>query len=474
MRRRPCEVAPVRSNVFHLCAIKSAVPTGTRRNFTSYPALRLRLRAGLNSFAPDGAGFSLRTRYWQIPHLSCIQILTSQAQSVPPCWLLLCPVGIHQDLAGLAGFQQFHAAREILHCYAIGNDGMQVELVGLEQRGHLVPGLVHAAAVDALHGRAFEDDFFREVKFDWLGGNSEEGHAAAETQYLESGSDGFGSPGHLQHDVDAGAIGVVHHDLVDIVLGGIEDEVGLHLLGDLAAMFVDFERVNLCGSAGARHGDGEQPDRAATGDGYALGRDVARQHGVHRVAQRVEDRRVLFRNRGIEFPDIRLGNDHVLGEGAVGVDADDLHMLADVRLADAALQALAARHVHFGGDEVARLDAGDFVAHGFDRAAELVAGNQRWMNAALRPLVPLVNVEVGAADGRHLDLDQYVGQAELRLGNFADFYARRRRGLNDGKHGIRHEDGSWMRFPPSPQLRRTRTGIRVTSAQSEEHTSELQ
>src|ERR1035441_3311386 len=136
----------MRSDVSHLCAIKSAVPTGTRRNFTSYPALSLRLRAGLNSFAPDGAGFSLRTRYWQIPHLSCIQILTSQAQSVPPCWLLLCPVGIHQDLAGLAGLKQFHARREVLHCYAIRDHGMQVEFVGLEQRGHLIPRLVQRQA----------------------------------------------------------------------------------------------------------------------------------------------------------------------------------------------------------------------------------------------------------------------------------------------------------------------------------------
>src|SRR5664280_1436269 len=188
-------------------------PYGTRRNFTSYPALRLRLRAGLNSFAPDGAGFSSRTRYWQIPHLSCIQILTSQAQSVPPCWLLFRPVGIYQDLAGLAGLEQFHARREVLHCYAIRDHGMQVELVGLEQRGHLVPGLVHAAAVDALHGCAFEDDFFREVEFDWLGGNPEKGHAATETQDLEACSDGFGPSGHLQHDVDASAAGVVHHDL---------------------------------------------------------------------------------------------------------------------------------------------------------------------------------------------------------------------------------------------------------------------
>src|ERR1017187_6492019 len=35
------------------------VPKGTRINFQLYPALRLRLRAGLNSFAPTGLDFEL-------------------------------------------------------------------------------------------------------------------------------------------------------------------------------------------------------------------------------------------------------------------------------------------------------------------------------------------------------------------------------------------------------------------------------
>ena len=142
---------------------------------------------------------------------------------------------------------------------------------------------------------------------------------------------------------------------------------------------------------------------------------------------------------GSSFQMLRLGNDNVLGERAVGVDADDLHVLADVRLADAALQTLAAGHVHLGGNEVAFLHAGDFIADSFHDAAEFVARNQRRMNAALRPLVPLVDVQVGAADGGHLDLDQHVGRAEFWFGNFADFGARRRLGLHNCNHSIRHE-----------------------------------
>ena len=128
---------------------------------------------------------------------------------------------------------------------------------------------------------------------------------------------------------------------------------------------------------------------------------------------------------GIELPDVGLGNDDVFCERAVGVDADDLHMLADVRLAGAALQALAAGHVHLGGNEVAFLNAGDFFAEGFDLAAELVSGDERRMNAALRPLVPLINVQVGAADGGDFDFDQHIIASKGRNLNVPDLCAGR-------------------------------------------------
>src|SRR5208283_6216573 len=101
---------------------------------------------------------------------------------------------------------------KVLHRNAVGDHWTEVELVGLKQRGHLIPGLVHAAAVDALHGCAFEDHFFCEVEFDGAGGNSEQRHAATKTQDFESCSNGLGTSGHFQNHVHAGAASMVHHD----------------------------------------------------------------------------------------------------------------------------------------------------------------------------------------------------------------------------------------------------------------------
>ncbi len=206
----------------------------------------------------------------------------------------------------------------------------------------------------------------------------------------------------------------------------------------LGAVLVDFNRKHRSRAHRLGHGNRKQSNRPAAGDGHALGCDLPGQHRVHRVSQRIENRRVLQRNRGIELPDIRLGNHHVLGERAVGVHANDFHVLADVGFAGAALQALAAGHVHLGGNEVAFLHAGDFIAERGHFAAELVPGNQRRMNPVLRPAVPVVNVQVGAANGRDFHLHQHVGAPESWNLDLANLRARGRFRLHDRQHCCRH------------------------------------
>ena len=95
-----------------------------------------------------------------------------------------------------------------------------------------------------------------------------------------------------------------------------------------------------------------------------------------------------------------------------------------MRFAGAALQALAASHMDFRGDEVSFFHARDFAPVRGNFAAKFVAGNQRRMNAVLRPAVPVINVEIGAADGGDLHLDQHVGASEARNLDFANIRAR--------------------------------------------------
>ena len=80
----------------------------------------------------------------------------------------------------------------------------------------MVPGLVHAAAVDALNGDAFEDDVFGEIQRDGFRGEAEEGDAASAAHDVEGGADGVGVSGHFENDVDTLASGFFVDDLAHV------------------------------------------------------------------------------------------------------------------------------------------------------------------------------------------------------------------------------------------------------------------
>src|SRR5262249_39225957 len=83
-----------------------------------------------------------------------VAFLVHSGTQVEASGALTGAVWINQNLAGLAGLQSLHTMRKIFQGDAIRDHGPQIQLSPLEQRGHLVPGLVHAAAVDALNGDA--------------------------------------------------------------------------------------------------------------------------------------------------------------------------------------------------------------------------------------------------------------------------------------------------------------------------------
>src|SRR5208282_2922465 len=117
-------------------------------------------------------------------------------------FLLLGSIWINQDFTRLSRLQPLHRLRKILHCNAVRNYRMQIELAILEQRSHLIPGLVHAAAINALNRDALENNVFRKIQRDGLGSETEKGNASAAPHNVESCSNGVGMTGHFQHRVD--------------------------------------------------------------------------------------------------------------------------------------------------------------------------------------------------------------------------------------------------------------------------------
>src|SRR2546430_3764557 len=131
------------------------------------------------------------------------------------------PVRIQQYLARLACLQALHPLAEVLQRHTIGDYRRQVEFAGPEQRLHLVPGLVHQAAIDALHDSALKDQVFGEVHLDGNRRNTEQRDAATEAQDVESRFDTVGMSRHLKYNVHASSVSAFEDKLLHVAFAGI-------------------------------------------------------------------------------------------------------------------------------------------------------------------------------------------------------------------------------------------------------------
>ena len=120
-------------------------------------------------------------------------------------------VPAQHDLARLAAFHQVEALLEIIDRQLVGQHLAQREAAQY-QLGHLVPGLVHAPAIDALQGQALEDDLVP-VHAGALGHDAEHRDLAAVVHAVEHVGEGARVAAHFQADVEAFHVQVLHHFL---------------------------------------------------------------------------------------------------------------------------------------------------------------------------------------------------------------------------------------------------------------------
>ena len=97
--------------------------------------------------------------------------------------------------------------------------------------------------------------------------------------------------------------------------------------------------------------------------------------------------------------------------------------------------------VAFASNEVADFDFGDPGADFDDRPTKFVADDAGRMDAVFRPVVPIVNVQVGAADAAVLDTQLHAPWSDKRFFDLDDLQSSFRTRLGNGLHGA----GSYQR-----------------------------
>ena len=113
---------------------------------------------------------------------------------------------LQDHLAGLPVLDDLDRVRDPLEREAVGDDRPRVELAGPEEPPHLVPGLVHPPAGDAVEREALEDHVAREVHFGGAARRAQQVDPAAQSRRGER----LGMPArvaaHLADQVDPVAV----------------------------------------------------------------------------------------------------------------------------------------------------------------------------------------------------------------------------------------------------------------------------
>ena len=168
--------------------------------------------------------------------------------------------------------------------------------------------------------------------------------------------------------------------------------------------------------------DREQADRPASDHGDGVRGDVLASPGperrVHRVAERLHDRGGVGMDTLPDDPGIHRRDHQVLGEGSLDVDAQDAQVLADVRSPGSTCRASPARDVGLRRHERSGLDVMHLGADSLDRPGHLVPERHRESTyPLLSPFVPVIDVEVGAADRGCVDANEHLALAGRRDGH---------------------------------------------------------
>jgi hypothetical protein len=124
-----------------------------------------------------------------------------------------------------------------------------------------------------------------------------------------------------------------------------------------------------------------------------------------------------MRDAGTVDPDIRHGQNNVFCEGPITIDADAECMSAEMAAAGKTVSATSADDVAFAADKLSDRDVSNVRAGSDDLPDELMADSQTLFYRRAGPGVPLVDVQVSAADAGGEDANLDIVDAHLRLGD---------------------------------------------------------
>ena len=299
---------------------------------------------------------------------------------------------------------------------------------------HLVPGLEHLAAVDRLDGQSLEYDL-RPFYGRLAGRDAHQRDLAAHDHHLDHLPEGGGGAAHLHADVESLGHFQPGHDVVEVLLFDVDRP---HI-GKLRCQF-ETERINVgddnvAGPDMAGHGGSHDADRAGTGDQHILADQIERQGSVHGIAQGIHNRRQIIADLIRQLDDVKGGYGQIFGKGTGSIDPDPSCVRSEMEMPGPRGPALVTHQMALPGHPQAFFQALDMIAQTDDLADIFMADDHRHRDGRGGPFVPIVNMNIGAADRGFFDLDEHIVGTRLGYRLLLHPQARLRLRLDERFHG---------------------------------------
>jgi hypothetical protein len=329
-------------------------------------------------------------------------------------------VKCEDDLAGFAAFHGLDGGFEFGEGHLVGDDGGDVEALFVEEPDHLVPSFPEAAADDAVDREAFENSFVDVDGLAILGIEAEEGDASAGVAVVDGEFEGGGVPGHFEDGVESVG-GVFGEEGGDVIGEGVEDEIGPGIDAELGAVGRNLGGEDIFCTETFADGDSKQADGAESGDKNGFPFDGAIHDGVDGIAEGIEHARYVFGDAGRDEAGVHRGDNGVGGESAVYIHSEELSGAVNVSESVEVVGRSGIDDVRFRGDKITGFSVGDVRGDFENGAAEFVSNNAGGFDPVAGPVVPVVDVKIGAAEGCAFDSDFDGAGLEGRFGDFNDF-----------------------------------------------------
>jgi hypothetical protein len=142
---------------------------------------------------------------------------------------------------------------------------------------------------------------------------------------------------------------------------------------------------------------------------------------VDGVSKRVENGCHIAIDSVIVVPYVGHRQGDVLGKGAGAVNANALGILAQVTSSGPAVTATTAHDVAFSRDDIPGGEICDIRTDFDDGSDKFVPDDHRHRDRFLGPGVPVVDVQIGAANSGLFDFDLAIADSELRKGSVLEF-----------------------------------------------------